>query len=93
MTAIEIINESTNGNPNLMTPKRVKAYKINEHTAIEVSKGKGLRNNTIYGVTYVTEFDISIQFGCLCHSTDEVLKEINKIRVHHGLKEWDTISL
>jgi len=52
-TAYEIMYMRYKGYPNLMTPEFCSIYKPRQNVAVELSKGKGISNQDIYGVTVV----------------------------------------
>jgi hypothetical protein len=53
MTATEILNRAYKGNKNIMTPNVISIGKLDYHTAYELSTGRGMDNQEIFGVTIV----------------------------------------
>lgn len=52
LTARQIFNKVYNGNKNFMCPNRLKCFKTRYH-AIELSQGRGIYDQNIYGVTVI----------------------------------------
>lgn len=88
LSARQIFKEVFHGNSNFMCPNRLKYFKTKYH-AIELSKGRGIMGQAIYGVSVI---DISTMESCK-HCTRLFQSQTSALYYIGHIQENDKLAL
>lgn len=66
---------------NVMTP-HILNYIAIPNGIVEISEGRGITNNKIFGVTVVENYTQNHDKSTLFHSEEEVIKYVNELKIN-----------